>query len=107
MRQVTVQRYVTPLREGGSLPALVEGDDLGLYVLKFRGAGQGPMALVAEIIGGGIARALAEADLPTRANAMKLLDEHEMGELFKVIGLATPGHGPALGFAAGDRSHRL
>ena len=58
MRQVTVQRYVTPLREGGSLPALVEGDDLGLYVLKFRGAGQGQRALVAEIIGGGIARAL-------------------------------------------------
>ncbi len=58
MRQITVQRYVTPLREGGSLPAVVEGDDLGLYVLKFRGAGQGPRALIAEIIGGGIAHAL-------------------------------------------------
>lgn len=51
-------RYVTPLREGGSLPALVEADDDGLYVLKFRGAGQGPKALVAEIVAGELARAL-------------------------------------------------
>ena len=50
-----------PLREGGSLPALIEGDDLGLYVLKFRGAGQGPLALVAELIVGGLARALGLA----------------------------------------------
>ena len=47
-----------PLREGGSLPALVEADNLGTYVLKFRGAGQGPKALVAEIIGGELARRL-------------------------------------------------
>src|SRR5881296_648591 len=51
---VTAIRYVTPLREGGSLPAIVEADDLGLYVLKFRGAGQGPLALVAELIAGEI-----------------------------------------------------
>ncbi len=51
-------RYVTPLREGGSLPAIVEGDDEGLYVLKFRGAGQGPLALVAELIAGEIGRTL-------------------------------------------------
>lgn len=51
-------RYVTPLREGGSLPAIVEGDDDGLYVLKFRGAGQGPLALVAELISGEIGRHL-------------------------------------------------
>lgn len=51
-------RYVTPLREGGSLPAIVEADDEGLYVLKFRGAGQGPLALVAELISGEIGRAL-------------------------------------------------
>jgi hypothetical protein len=57
-RTVTATRYVTPLREGGSLPALVEADDDGLYVLKFRGAGQGPKALVAELVGGEIARAL-------------------------------------------------
>ena len=47
------------------------------------------------------------ADLPTRINAMKLLAEHEMGELFKVIGFATPGHPAAMGFAAGDRTHSL
>lgn len=58
MRTVQATRYVTPLREGGSLPALVEADDLGLYVLKFTGAGQGRLALVAEIIAGGIGRAL-------------------------------------------------
>jgi hypothetical protein len=57
-RTVAATRYVTPLREGGSLPALVEADDDGLYVLKFRGAGQGPKALVAELIGGEIARTL-------------------------------------------------
>jgi hypothetical protein len=50
LRTVRATRYVTPLREGGSLPAIVEADDLGLYVLKFRGAGQGPLALVAELI---------------------------------------------------------
>ena len=55
----------------------------------------------------GIAPLMEAADLPARATAMKLLAEHEMGELFKVIGFATPGHAPALGFAAGDRSHRL
>jgi len=49
---------VTPLREGGSLPAIVEGDDDGLYVLKFRGAGQGPLALVAEFVSGEIGRLL-------------------------------------------------
>jgi hypothetical protein len=58
IRTVTVTRYVLPLREGGSLPAIVEADDDFLYVLKFRGAGQGVKALVAELIGGEIARAL-------------------------------------------------
>ncbi len=58
MRRVAATRYVTPLREGGSLPALVEGDDDGLYVLKFRGAGQGPKALVAELVVGELARQL-------------------------------------------------
>ena len=58
LRTVTVTRYVTPLREGGSLPALVEADDEGLYVLKFRGAGHGVLALVAELISGEIGRAL-------------------------------------------------
>jgi hypothetical protein len=58
LRTVQVTRYVTPLREGGSLPAVVEGDDEGLYVLKFRGAGQGALALVAELISGEIGRQL-------------------------------------------------
>jgi hypothetical protein len=58
LRTVDVTRYVTPLREGGSLPAIVEADDDFLYVLKFRGAGQGVKALIAELIGGEIARVL-------------------------------------------------
>ncbi|HUR32782.1 MAG TPA: HipA family kinase [Vicinamibacterales bacterium] len=58
IRTVRVTRYVTPLREGGSLPAIVDADDDGLYVLKFRGAGQGARALVAELISGEIARSL-------------------------------------------------
>ncbi len=58
LRTVQVTRYVTPLREGGSLPALVEADDGFLYVLKFRGAGQGPKALIAELLVGELARAL-------------------------------------------------
>lgn len=59
LRTLTATRYVTPLREGGSLPAIVEAEDDGLYVLKFRGAGQGPKALIAELVAGEIARALA------------------------------------------------
>jgi hypothetical protein len=58
LRTVSVTRYVTPLREGGSMPAIAEADDGFLYVLKFRGAGQGKKALIAEIIGGEIARTL-------------------------------------------------
>src|SRR5215211_2089968 len=54
--RIEATRYVTPLREGGSLPALVEASDDGLYVLKFRGAGQGAKALVAEIVAGELAR---------------------------------------------------
>lgn len=58
LRTVQVTRYVTPLREGGSMPAIAEADDGFLYVLKFRGAGQGRKALIAEVIGGEIARLL-------------------------------------------------
>jgi hypothetical protein len=58
LRTVKATRYVLALREGGSLPAIVEADDLGMYVLKFRGAGQGALALVAELIAGEIGRAL-------------------------------------------------
>lgn len=58
IRTVNVTRYVTPLREGGSLPAIVEADDDFMYLLKFRGAGQGIKALIAELIGGELARSL-------------------------------------------------
>ena len=77
VRTVAATRYVAPLREGGSLPAIVEADDDGMYVVKFRGAGQGPKALIAELVAGEIGRALglpvpeivfAELD-PALANA--------------------------------------
>jgi hypothetical protein len=68
---VNVTRYVAPLREGGSLPGLVEADDDGMYVLKFRGAGQGPKALIAELVAGEIARALG---LPVPAIVLVALD---------------------------------
>lgn len=58
LRAVVATRYVTPLREGGSLPGLMEADDLGTYVVKFRGAGQGRKALVAEVICAGLATRL-------------------------------------------------
>ncbi|WP_326800120.1 HipA family kinase [Streptomyces sp. NBC_01808] len=58
LREVTATRYVTPLREGGSLPGVVEADDLGTYVMKFTGAGQGRKALVAEVVSGELARRL-------------------------------------------------
>jgi hypothetical protein len=79
LRGVTATRYVTPLREGGSLPALVEADDDGLYVLKFRGAGQGPKALVAEVVAGELARALG-----------LLVPELVLAELDPVLGRAEP-----------------
>jgi hypothetical protein len=69
--RVTVTRYVTPLREGGSLPGIVEGDDLGTYVCKFRGAGQGLRVLVAEVIVAGLARAL---EIPTPDQVVLDLD---------------------------------
>src|SRR5215207_11263014 len=58
LRMVRATRYVEPLREGGSLPGLVEADDLGTYVVKFRGAGQGRKTLVAEVVVGRLAQAL-------------------------------------------------
>jgi hypothetical protein len=71
LRRIAATRYVTPLREGGSLPAIVEADDAGMYVLKFRGAGQGPKVLIAEIIVGELARA---AGLPMPEIALIELD---------------------------------
>jgi hypothetical protein len=71
LRQVNAVRYVTPLREGGSLPGVVEAEDLGTYVVKFRGAGQGPKALVAEVISGELGRRLG---LPVPELAVVHLD---------------------------------
>lgn len=72
LRTVNVTRYITPLREGGSLPALAEGDDDFKYVLKFKGAGHGVKALIAELIGGEIARVL---NLPVPELVFANLDE--------------------------------
>jgi hypothetical protein len=77
--RIEATRYVTPLREGGSLPALVEASDDGLYVLKFRGAGQGRRALVAEVVAGELARALGFA-----------VPELALVELDPVLGRAEP-----------------
>jgi hypothetical protein len=85
---VTATRYVTPLREGGSLPGLVEASDLGTYVVKFRAAGQGRKALVAGVVAGELARALG---LPVPALARVALDpaigaaepDQEIQELLK------------------------
>jgi hypothetical protein len=79
VRAVSATRYVTPLREGGSLPGLVEADDDGLYVVKFRGAGQGTGALVAEVVAGELARSLG---LP--------VPELVLADLDPQIGVAEP-----------------
>lgn len=73
LRTVAVTRYVTPLREGGSMPAIAEADDNFLYALKFRGAGQGTRTLIAELIGGEIARVL---DLRIPELVFATLDEN-------------------------------
>jgi hypothetical protein len=72
LRTVTVTRYITPLREGGSLPALADADDGFKYVLKFRGAGHGLKAIIAELLGGEIARVLG---LPVPELVFANLDE--------------------------------
>ncbi|MET7699433.1 HipA family kinase [Streptomyces sp. NPDC005485] len=81
LRQVAATRYITPLREGGSLPGLVEADDLGMYVMKFTGAGQGRKTLVAEVVCGELARRLG----------------------LRVPGLVTIGLDPVLGLGEPDQ----
>ncbi len=105
LRTVTATRYVTPLREGGSMPGLVEADDDGLYVLKFRGAGQGPKALAAELVAGEVARALG---LPVPELVFVELDpalgaaepDPEIQELIAASGGRQPRHGLPAGRAA-------
>jgi hypothetical protein len=103
LRTVQATRYVLPLREGGSLPAIVEADDLGLYVVKFRGAGQGILALIAELIAGEIGRALglrvpeivfAEIDPALGRNE----PDYEIRHLLK----ASPGLNLALDYLPGS-----
>ena len=103
LERVTVTSYLAPLREGGSLPGLVEADNLGTYVLKFRGAGQGPLALVAEIIAGELARALglrtpelALADLDPRIAASE--PDEEIQDLLR----ASAGLNLAVDFLPGS-----
>ena len=110
MRTTTTTRYVMPLREGGSLPAIVEADDDGLYVIKFRGAGQGPKALIAELVAGEIGRTLG---LPVPEIVLIELDpllgrsepDFEIQELIKAstgLNLALDFLPGALAFDASD-----
>ncbi|MFJ2815692.1 HipA family kinase [Streptomyces sp. NPDC087294] len=106
LEEVAVTRYITPLREGGSLPGLVEGDDLGAYVLKFAGAGQGRKTLVAEVVCGELARRLG---LRTPRLVTLALDpvlglgepEQQVQDLLRASGGSNLGmdfHSGALGF---------
>jgi len=121
LRTITVTRYATPLREGGSLPAIVEADDDGLYVLKFRGSGHGAKALVAELIAGEIARTLGllvpeivlanlDADLArTEPDPEIHALIHDSGGLNLALDFL-PGavtYDPVTGFPAGDLASRI
>src|SRR5690349_7405517 len=102
LRDVTAIRYVTPLREGGSLAGLMEADDLGTYAVKYTGAGQGPAVLVAEVVAGELARAL---DLPVPELVVVQLDptlgasepDQEVQELLR----ASPGANLGIDFLPG------
>ena len=102
IRTVTATRYVTPLREGGSLPAIIEADDRQLYVLKFRGAGQGRKALIAELVTGEIGRALGlpipEIVLVELDAALARSEPHE--EIQELIA-SSAGLNVALGYIGG------
>ncbi|GLY04653.1 MULTISPECIES: HipA family kinase [Actinoplanes] len=103
LRQVTATRYVTPLREGGSLPGVVEADDLGTYVVKFRGAGQGPKALVAEVISGELARRL-ELPVPelTRVELDPVVARAEPDEEVQELIKASAGNNLGMDFLPGS-----
>ena len=103
IRTVTATRYLTPLREGGSLPAIVEADDDGTYVLKFRGAGQGPKALIAELVAGELGRA---AGLPVPEIVFVMLDpvlgRSEPDPEIQALLQASPGLNLALDYLPGS-----
>ena len=102
LRTVTATRYVTPLREGGSLPGLMEADDLGTYVVKFVGAGQGRKVLVAEVVAGELARALG---LPVPELVLvevdPVLGRSEPDEEVQDLLRASPGLNLAMDFLPG------
>ncbi|NHA68954.1 HipA family kinase [Phycicoccus flavus] len=102
LETVTAVRYVSPLREGGSLPGLVEADDLGTYVVKFTGAGQGRKVLVAEVLVSGIAQAL---DIPTPRLAVvdlpSAIARYEADEEVQDLLTASPGHNLGVDFLPG------
>ncbi len=103
MRTVKATRYVTPLREGGSLPAIVEADDCGLYVVKFRGAGQGPLALVAELVSGEIGRALGlRVPEIVLIEIDEALGRNEPDQEIRELLLKSPGLNLALDFLPGS-----
>jgi hypothetical protein len=102
LETVTACRYVVPLREGGSLPGLVEADDLGTYVVKFTGAGQGRKVLVAEVLVGEIARRLG---IPTPRLAVvdmpQAIARYEADEEVQDLLTASPGHNLGVDFLPG------
>lgn len=106
MRTVRAIRYVTPFREGGSLPGLVEADDDGLYVVKFRGAAQGPRALVAEIVAGELGRALG---LPVPEIVLVEIDpalaELEPDPWVRELLVVSPGLNVGLDFLPGSLTY--
>ncbi len=103
LESVTATRYVVPLREGGSLPGLVEADDLGTYVVKFTGAGQGRKVLVAEVIVGELARRL---DIPTPRLAVvdlpSAIARYEADEEVQDLLNASPGRNLGVDFLPGS-----
>ena len=102
LADVTAVRYVTPLREGGSLPGLMEADDLGTYVVKFHGAGQGRKALVAEVIGGELARALGLATPAlVTIEVDPILAANEPDEEVQALLRASPGRNLGVDFLPG------
>jgi hypothetical protein len=106
IRRVRATRYVTAFREGGSLPGLVEADDDGLYVVKFKGAGQGPRALVAEWLGGEIARAigLLVPDIVTVDLDRAIADSEPHEEIHDLL-VASVGRNIGLDFLPGSMTY--
>jgi len=105
LREVTATRYVAPLREGGSLPGLCEADDLGTYVVKFHGAGQGRRVLVAEILASAFARAL-ELEVPELvvAHVNPVIGRGEPDEEVQDLLLRSPGANLGMDFLPGALS---